>query len=91
MARGTARNVYLDKRQVEILESIAQAMGQGRIGIRPKRSQLIVKAVENFINDCRKRRKLRDAIEARESQLDKGRNKTGGRTAARLEVVQSKP
>jgi hypothetical protein len=71
MPKGIQLNTYVPKEDVRILDSIAQAMAQGEIGIRPTRSQLVTKAIENFINACRAHDNLRGAIDAVQVELEK--------------------
>jgi hypothetical protein len=81
MPKGTAVNLYVPKECVQTLDAIAEAMGKGEIGIRPTRSQLVTKAIENFINTCRSREELRQVIDAiekvsrTEGASGRGRNK----------------
>jgi len=77
MSKGTPINIYLPRDQVKMLDSLAQAMAQGRTGIRPTRSQLIVKAIGNFINDCRSTKRLRLAIEIVERSIEAEKNPKG--------------
>jgi len=63
MARGNARHIYLDNEQASILDAIGAAMGKRRLGVEASRSQLIFKAVKNFIEDCTVEEDLREAIE----------------------------
>ena len=87
---GKASNVYLDRDHVAILEAIAKAKGETRTGVEPSRSQLIRKAVQNFIEDCREDPILKIAIETVEEQLraEKGRSRADGRkTASGLQVM----
>lgn len=64
MAKGISLNLYVPKRQVALLDSIAAAMGEGELGIQPTRSQLVSKAIENFIEACQKREDLKRVVEA---------------------------
>jgi hypothetical protein len=64
MPNGVQINAYVPKGLVKALEAVAAAMGEGDIGIRPTRSQLVTKAIENFLQACRCREDLRRAIEA---------------------------
>ena len=66
---GGARNVYLTKEQVVILSAIAKAMGETPVGVEPSRSQLIGKAVQNYIAQCQQDEHLKEAIRAAEEQL----------------------
>jgi hypothetical protein len=56
----------LKRDQEALLDTIARAMGRSRIGIEPSRSQLIAKAVSNYIDDCRHDPFLKPAIEEAE-------------------------
>ena len=63
MAKGNARNIYLNSEQALLLDAIGIAMGKRRIGVEPSRSQLIFfTAVRNFIVDCGEEEDLREAI-----------------------------
>ena len=90
MPKGVPLNTYIPKEDVRTLDAIAEAMAQGEIGIRPTRSQLITKAIENFIQACRTRDHLRQAIEAVRKEFEKealaARN-PGSKNAQRLKVV----
>jgi hypothetical protein len=89
MPKGIQLNTYVPKEDVRILDAIAKAMAQGEIGIRPTRSQLVTKAIENFIQACGSRDDLRQAIEAIRKEFDKEalvRN-PGSKIARRLRVV----
>jgi predicted DNA-binding protein len=70
---GNSRHIYLKREQEELLDVIAKTMGKSRIGIEPTRSQLIAKAVENYIEDCRKDSLLASAIEQADVQLSSDR------------------
>jgi len=61
--KGQARQIYLDTEQEFLLDAIGVAMGQRRLGVKPRRSQLISTAVRNFIIDCEEEEDLREAIE----------------------------
>lgn len=91
--RGKSYHVYLEKAQETILEAIAIEKGRGRTGIKPHRSQLIVKAIENFVEDCRQEPALKGVIEEAERRLlcekrRDGRAKTRGSRRG-LEVVST--
>ncbi len=73
MARGNARHIYLDNEQASILDAIGAAMGKRRLGVEASRSQLIFKAVKNFIEDCRADEDLREAIEEARKHLADGK------------------
>lgn len=66
---GNPRHIYLKRRQEELLDVIAKVMGSSRIGIEPARSQLIAKAVENYIEDCRQDPIFRAAIDQAEIRV----------------------
>jgi hypothetical protein len=63
MANGNPCHIYLNKEQGFLLDAIGTAMGKRRLGVEPSRSQLILLAVRNFIDDCRAEEDLREAIE----------------------------
>lgn len=89
--RGRPFLINLEKDQQTILEAIATEKGRGRTGIKPHRSQLIVKAIENYVEDCRQEPDLRGAIEETERRL-LAEKRRGDRTKSRgvrrgLEVV----
>lgn len=78
MAKGIACHIYLNKEQDFLLDAIGTAMGKRRLGVEPSRSQLILSAVRNFIEDCRAEEDLREAIETAQAQLIAAENsKTG--------------
>src|ERR1700719_2349260 len=82
-------HIYIGDRTL-ILDAIARAMGEPRTGIETNRSQIIVKAVNNFIDDCRKKKNLRIAIERAESLLrvqNAKKSTQTTRTRGGLEVV----
>jgi UTP:GlnB (protein PII) uridylyltransferase len=89
MPQGTSLNLYVSKRQVALLDSIAVAMSEGDIGIQPIRSQLVSKAIENFIEACRKREDLRRAIEAssQEFAVEPRRTNSRDKKTQRLSLV----
>jgi|SRR5579859_2477881 len=89
MPKGTSLNLYVPKRQVALLDSIAAAMGEGEIGIQPTRSQLVSKAIENFIEACQKREDLRRAIETsnKEFVLEPRRTNSRDKSTQRLSLV----
>ena len=60
--KGKARHIYLGDEQELILDAIGAAMGKRRIGFEASRSQLIKKAVSNFIEDCMAEVDLNEAI-----------------------------
>jgi hypothetical protein len=68
--KGTQLNVYVPKDKVRELDAIATAMGEGEIAIRPTRSQLVTKAIENFVLACQSREDLKRAIEAARTNLE---------------------
>jgi hypothetical protein len=91
-ASGKSHHVYFEKDQDALLEAIATAMGKPRTGIEPSRSQLIGKAIENFMEECRREPVLRGAIEETERRLLAENRREEERTKARggrrgLEVV----
>ena len=63
--------MYLTKDQEAILDAIGKAMGNSRIGIEPSRSQLIAKAIGNYIEDSKQDSILRQVIERAEVELTK--------------------
>ncbi|MGD1211286.1 MAG: hypothetical protein ABR973_08030 [Candidatus Acidiferrales bacterium] len=69
MAKGTARHIYLNEEQAFLLDAIGAAMGKRRLGVEPSRSQLILSAIRNFIEDCRDEEDLREAIDEAKAQL----------------------
>jgi metal-responsive CopG/Arc/MetJ family transcriptional regulator len=69
--KGRGAHIYLTKDQEAMLDAIAAAMGQSRIGIEPSRSQLIRKAVSNYIEECREDTVLRRAVEQAEIEFIK--------------------
>ena len=73
MARGNARHIYLDNEQASILDAIGAAMGKRRLGVEASRSQLIFKAVKNFIQDCTADEDLKEAIEEARKRLAAGK------------------
>jgi hypothetical protein len=73
MAKGKACHIYLNKEQEFLLDAIGATLGKRRLGVEPSRSQLILSAVRNFIEDCRAEEDLREAIEEAQAQLDAGR------------------
>ncbi|HXX18667.1 MAG TPA: hypothetical protein VEJ46_04640 [Candidatus Acidoferrum sp.] len=82
-------HVNLNEEQIAILDAIAKEKGKTRTGIEPNRSQLIVKAIDNFIDDCRRENDLKQAIEQtelnlRRLKLREDQSKAKGRA---LEVV----
>ncbi len=89
MPKGIALNTYVPKEDVRTLDAIAEAMAQGEIGIRPTRSQLITKAIENFIEVCRTRDHLRQAIETVRKEFEKEALtlNPGSKSRQRLKVV----
>jgi hypothetical protein len=66
---GRPKHIYLNRGQEVLLDTIARAMGRSRIGIEPWRSQLIAKAVANYIEDCRQDPVLKAAIVEAEIEL----------------------
>src|SRR5712692_11990073 len=71
-SQGGPRHIYLSHHQAAILGAIAKFMGSSRTGIEPSRSQLISKAVENFIDDCREESAAkRQVIEQAEMELQR--------------------
>ena len=75
MAKGNPRHIYLNNEQAVLLDTIGEAMGKRRLGVRARRSQLIFTALRNFIDDCRADEDLREAIEEARKQrptLEKG-------------------
>ncbi len=69
MPKGKAVNVYVPNELIASLDAIGAAMGEGEIGIRPTRSQLFTKAIENFIAACAKNDHLKLALGAVKSQV----------------------
>jgi hypothetical protein len=89
MPKGTQLNTYVPKEDVRILDAIAEAMAHGEIGIRPTRSQLVTKAIQNFVRACEARDDLKQAIESVRKEIGRevlGRN-TKGRSEQRLRVI----
>ncbi len=89
MPRGIQLNTYVPKGEVRILDAIADAMAHGEIGIRPTRSQLVTKAIQNFIRACETRDDLKQAIESVRKEIERevfGRN-TKGRGERQLRVL----
>ena len=60
---GNSRHVYLDSEQCLILDTIGETMDKRRLGVNASRSQLISKAIRNFIEECRQEEDLREAID----------------------------
>jgi hypothetical protein len=89
MPKGTPVNVYVPKEQVRLLDAIAEEMGRGDIGIRPTRSQLVVKAIENFIKVCQRQDNLRIVIDATGtlSQTEGLTGKSQSKNRRRLQVI----
>jgi hypothetical protein len=69
MAKGNACHIYLNKEQGFLLDAISAAMGKRRLGVEPSRSQLILSAVRNFIEDCRAEEDLKEAIDEARAQI----------------------
>jgi len=91
--RGKSRHIYLEPDLCVVLDAIATAKGQRRIDIEPHRSQMISKAVQNFIDDCRNEDEaLRAAISRAEAELhaQKIRNASGKKSTHGLEVLSPK-
>lgn len=72
-----------------MLDAIAEAMSQGEIGIRPTRSQLVTKAIQNFIRACESHDRLKEAIETVRMEFEKEASIRGSkvRNEQRLKVV----
>jgi hypothetical protein len=89
MPKGIQLNTYVPKEDVRTLDAIAEAMAQGEIGIRPTRSQLVTKAIENFIQACQARDHLKQSIEAvrKEFEIEALARNLGSKPARRLKVV----
>jgi hypothetical protein len=93
MPKGIQLNTYVPKEEVRILDAIAEAMAQGEIGIRPTRSQLVTKAIQNFIRACEARDHLKRAIETVRKEFEKEAlvRSPKSRNEQRLKVVQPAP
>jgi hypothetical protein len=78
MGKGNARHIYLDHEQELILDAIGVAMGKRRIGVEASRSQLIKKAVSNFIDDCKADEDLSEAIGETRKQMAAGKETPHG-------------
>jgi hypothetical protein len=91
MPKGTQLNVYVPKDKVRELDAIATAMGDGEIAVRPTRSQLVTKAIENFVTTCQRREDLRHAIEAVRTNMEAEETKSFPRdkNKQRLRVIPS--
>lgn len=89
MPKGIQLNTYVPKEAVRTLDAIAEAMARGEIGIRPTRSQLVTKAIENFIQACRARDHLKQAIEAVRAEFENEAlaRSPGNKNGQRLKVV----
>ncbi|MGC2465158.1 MAG: hypothetical protein WA517_08175 [Candidatus Acidiferrum sp.] len=89
MPKGIQLNSYVPKEDVRTLDAIAEAMAKGEIGIRPTRSQLVTKAIENFIQACQARDHLRQAIESvrKEFEREALTRNLGSKGGQRLKVV----
>jgi hypothetical protein len=93
MPKGIQLNTYVPKEDVRMLDAIAEAMAQGEVGIRPTRSQLVTKAIENFIRACEARDHLKTAIETVRKEFEKETlvRSPRSRNEQRLKVVQPVP
>lgn len=89
MPKGIQLNTYVPKDDVRVLDAIAEAMAHGDIGIRPTRSQLVTKAIQNFVRACETRDDLKQVIESVRKEIGRevlARN-TKGKGEQRLRVV----
>jgi hypothetical protein len=67
---GNARHIYLRREFEVLLDAIAEEVSNSRLGPHGvSRSQLISKAIENYINECRNEPALKGAIERTERKL----------------------
>jgi hypothetical protein len=67
---GSARHVYLNKEFEVVLDAIAEEVSNSRLGPHGvSRSQLINKAIENYIEECRNDSILKGAVEKAEGKL----------------------
>jgi len=68
MKKGKPCHIYLNKGQERLLDAIGRTMGKRRLGVEASRSQLISKAIQNFIEDCRDEEDLREAIDKKRAK-----------------------
>jgi DNA-binding transcriptional ArsR family regulator len=61
----------LGEEQEIILEVIGETMGKRRLGIRATKSQLVLSAIRNFIDDCREEEDLKEAIDEARTRIAK--------------------
>ncbi len=67
---GRARHVYLKREFEVLLDAIAEQVSNSRLGPHGvSRSQLINKAIQNYIEECRNEPALKAAIERTEKRL----------------------
>ena|SRR5260370_1097090 len=67
---GSARHIYLKREFEVLLDAIAAEVSNSRLGpYGVSRSQLINKAIENFIEECRNDSTLKAAVEKGERKL----------------------
>jgi len=68
---GSARHIYLKREFEVLLDAISTEVSNSRLGpYGVSRSQLINKAIENYIEECRTDPKLKVAIEKGERKLN---------------------
>ena len=67
---GAARHVYLKREFEVLLDAIAEQVSNSRLGPHGvSRSQLINKAIRNYIDECRTEPELKAAIERAEKEF----------------------
>jgi len=67
---GCARHIYLKREFEVLLDAIAEQVSNSRLGPHGvSRSQLINKAIQNYIEECRNEPALKAAIERTEMRL----------------------
>jgi hypothetical protein len=73
---GNARHIYLNREFEVLLDAIAAEMSNSRLGpYGVSRSQLINKAIANYIEECRNEPAIKAAIEKTERNLLDERSK----------------
>ena len=73
---GNARHIYLNREFEVLLDAIAEEVSNSRLGPHGvSRSQLINKAIANYIDECRDEPALKAAIEKTERNLFDERSK----------------
>ncbi len=87
--RGNARHVYLERDFEVVLDAIADAVSNSRLGPHGiSRSQLINKAIKNYIYECRRDPALKATIEKAERRIvEEAAKKRGKETVLPLRVV----